>query len=66
VNEQLLSLAGRLRAAAVDADRPDVVAKVDDVILLIAGENRENGEGGEGAGTSKADAVLRLLNGLGF
>jgi hypothetical protein len=58
-DEALLTLAARLRRAATDADRPDVVAKVDEVIVLIAGEQARAGDG-------KAASILKFLDGLGF
>jgi len=62
----MLTLAGHLRASAESADRPDVVAQVDEVILLIAGEDDEPEEAAKKPGPSKTEAVLRILNGLGF
>jgi hypothetical protein len=62
----LLGLAAQLRATAADADRPDVVAKVDEVMLLIVGEGGAADNGAGKAGPGKADTVLRLLNGLGY
>nr|WP_221377360.1 hypothetical protein [Actinoplanes polyasparticus] len=57
--QRLLTLARQLREAAADAGRADVVAKVDDVILLLAGTEPQAGE-------SKSNVVLRILDGLGF
>ena len=57
--ERLLALARQLREAAAGAGRADVVAKVDDVILLLAGTEPQAGE-------SKSNVVLRILDGLGF
>ncbi|MGK5682522.1 hypothetical protein [Actinoplanes sp. URMC 104] len=58
-DEKLLVLAKRLRDEAARAGRTDVVAKVDDAILLLAGERAdENG--------STSNVVLRILDGLGF
>jgi hypothetical protein len=59
----LLILARDLRTAAVTAGRPDVVAKVDEVILLIAG--RDDPAGTE-RDSDKANTVVRILDGLGF
>ncbi|MBU2669150.1 hypothetical protein KOI35_37120 [Actinoplanes bogorensis] len=56
---QLLSMAAQLRDAAAQANRPDVVAKVDDVILLLADAQPATEE-------SKGNVVLRILDGLGF
>ncbi|MEU4563612.1 hypothetical protein AB0F72_34980 [Actinoplanes sp. NPDC023936] len=58
----LLLLAGQLRQAAAADGRADVVAKVDEVILLIADE--EDGTQREKA--DKSNTVLRILDGLGF
>ncbi|WP_285904655.1 hypothetical protein [Paractinoplanes hotanensis] len=41
------------------AGRADVVAEVDDVILVLAGTEPQAGE-------SKSTVVLRILDGLGF
>jgi hypothetical protein len=59
----LLVLARDLRTAAVIAGRADVVAKVDEVILLIAG--KEEPAAGE-RDSDKANTVIRILDGLGF
>ncbi len=58
-DERLLILARRLREDAGQAGRTDVVAKVDDVIILLAGAKPEADE-------SKANVVIRILDGLGF
>jgi hypothetical protein len=58
----MLTMAGQLREAATRAGRPDVVAKVDDVILRIAeGDDADQQKGGRAS-----DTVVRILNGLGF
>ncbi|MGW4946388.1 hypothetical protein ACWEOZ_32940 [Actinoplanes sp. NPDC004185] len=66
----LLVLARDLRTAAVIAGRADVVAKVDEVILLIAGQQaRTAGQAEPAAGerdSDKANTVVRILDGLGF
>lgn len=54
----LLALGKQFRDAALRAGRDDVVAKIDEAILLVAREPRR--------GDDKANAVLRLLDGLGF
>ncbi|MCY1145060.1 hypothetical protein OWR29_44275 [Actinoplanes sp. Pm04-4] len=59
--ERLLMLAKQLRDAAAGAGRDDVVAKVDDVVLLLAGTEAAPREG-----ESKGNIVLRILDGLGF
>jgi hypothetical protein len=57
----LVRIAAQLRRAAADADRPDVVAKADEIIVLLAGDRatRADGEG-------KAAAIIKFLDGLGF
>ncbi|GAA4609870.1 hypothetical protein BJY16_007549 [Actinoplanes octamycinicus] len=62
----LLRLALQLRDVAADADRRDVVAKVDELMGLIAGESIAAGAGSEKAGSGVTEAVQRILNGLGF
>ncbi|AGZ42986.1 hypothetical protein [Actinoplanes friuliensis] len=57
----LLRLAAELRKAAADAGRSDVVAKVDEVIALLAGD-RVAGEGS----APKTNAIIKLLDGLGL
>ena len=58
--ERLLGMAKQLRRAAADAGRQDVVAKVDDAILLLAGSPPPRSE------DEKTNVVLRILDGLGF
>jgi hypothetical protein len=60
----LLALAKRLRDAAASANRPDVVAKVDEAILLLAGTatSASNCDGGG----DKTNVVLRILDGFGL
>nr|WP_296073160.1 hypothetical protein [uncultured Actinoplanes sp.] len=58
----LLALAKQFRDAASDAGRPDVVAKIDDAILLLAGPPDADGE----RGNDRSNLVLRILDGLGF
>jgi hypothetical protein len=57
----LLKLARQLREAAADAGRADVVAKVDEAIVLIAGAEAEARDG-----TDRGNLVIRILDGLGF
>ncbi|MET0422437.1 MAG: hypothetical protein ABW046_01085 [Actinoplanes sp.] len=67
VSEQtatMLQLGLQLRAAAADADRPDVVAEVDGLLKLIAGEKVLAGPAKSNGGV--AETVQRILNGLGF
>ena len=59
MEDRLLSLAAQLRRAAADAGRDDVVAKVDEGIMLIAGERAGDGDG-------KAGSIIKFLDGLGF
>lgn len=56
----LLRLAAQLRRAADDAGRADVVAKVDEIVVLVAGDP------GPAGGRGRAAAVIRFLDGLGF
>ena len=62
----LLRLALQLREAAADADRPDVVAEVDELLGLLAGEKISAGPGAGNAGPGVAETVPRILNGLGL
>ena len=57
----LLALAKQFRDAAVQAGRDDVVAKIDDTILLLAPPSERPRSSGD-----KANVVLRILDGLGF
>lgn len=56
----LLTLAKQFRDAATAAGRPDVVAKIDEAILLLA-DSEETPEPRE-----RANIVLRILDGLGL
>ncbi|WP_035855545.1 hypothetical protein [Cryptosporangium arvum] len=58
----LLKLSLDLRTAAVDAGRPDVATKVDELMTLIAGEQNLTPKSKSGV----ADTVQRILNGLGY
>jgi hypothetical protein len=60
----LLAAAKRFRDAASSADRPDVVAHIDEAILLLA----DTGDSASRRTSSddKANVVLRILNGLGL
>jgi hypothetical protein len=60
----LLALAKRFRDAASGAGRDDVVAKIDEAILLLAGTPDPAGQP-QGA-DEKTTVVLRILDGLGF
>ena len=60
----LLTLAKRLRDAAAEAGRDDVVARTDEVILLLAG--RAEHDGTARGRNDTAEVVQRILNGLGF
>ena len=53
----LLALARQLRVAATAAGRPDVAAKAEEAIVLIARTERDE---------DKRTAILRILDGLGF
>jgi hypothetical protein len=59
----LLRLAAQLRRAAADIGRPDVVTKVDEVIVLLAADRGSLPETGGGG---RAGAVIRFLDGLGL
>ena len=59
----LMRLAKQFRDAASGAGRTDVVARIDEAILLLAGDEGATETGG---GSDKANVVLRILNGLGF
>jgi hypothetical protein len=63
-NRALLAIAKQFRDAAVKADRRDVVAKIDEAILLLAGSPDPSSERDSGA--DKTNVVLRILDGLGF
>lgn len=63
-NRTLMALAKQFRDAAAGAGRDDVVAKVDEAILLLA---RPGEAGDKPAGRNEtAEVVQRILNGLGF
>lgn len=60
----LLAIGKQFREAASSAGRPDVVAKIDEVIILIVGADHVAGKG-DGS-DEKTNVVLRILDGLGF
>ena len=60
----LLVIAKQFRDAASSASRPDVVAKIDEAIILLAGTDDRAGKV-EGS-ADKTNVVLRILDGLGF
>ncbi|WP_328472677.1 hypothetical protein OHA21_10540 [Actinoplanes sp. NBC_00393] len=62
----LLALAKQLRDATADAGRPDVVAKVDEAILLLAGADADDDPDKPISKDEKTNIVLRILDGLGF
>jgi hypothetical protein len=63
-NRALLTIAKQFRDAASDAGRPDVVAKIDEAIILLAGTDQAAAKAG---GTDdRTNVVLRILDGLGF
>ena len=62
--EALMALAKQLRDGASGADRADVVAKVDEVILLLAGTDASAGK--LDGGNDKTNVVLRILDGFGL
>jgi hypothetical protein len=57
---RMLALARQLREAATRSGRPDVVAEVDGLIALVAGDGQRPG------GDDKGNAVLKILDGLGL
>jgi hypothetical protein len=58
----LLALAKQLRDGAAAAGRADVVAKIDEAILLLAGADSSAAD----RDNDKTNVVLRILNGLGL
>jgi len=60
----LLAVAKQFRDAASRAGRPDVVAKIDEAILLLAGTGSSAGR--PQGSDDKTNVVLRILDGLGF
>lgn len=63
---ELLKLAKQLREAAARAGRSDVIARTDDLVLLIADGTAAPGDDERRRSVSKSDTVVRILNGLGF
>jgi hypothetical protein len=63
-NLALLAVAKQFRDAASSAGRPDVVAKIDEAILLLAGTGSSAGKPHDS--DDKTTVVLRILDGLGF
>jgi hypothetical protein len=62
----LLTRARELRDAAVNADRPDVAAKAEEAIALIAGAHDAAADREAVTGGDKGNTVIRVLDGLGF
>lgn len=63
----LLALARQLRDAAVRAGRPDVVAKVDEVIAtVVPGTAPDGGTTASRDGDDKPNTIIKVLDGLGF
>lgn len=58
---ELLTIAKQFRDAASQAGRPDVVAKIDEAIILLAGKDDAAGKTGD-----RTNVVMRILDGLGF
>jgi hypothetical protein len=60
----LLAVAKQFRDAASSAGRSDVVAKIDEAILLLAGtgSSADKPHGSD----DKTNVALRILDGLGF
>jgi hypothetical protein len=59
----LLAVAKQFRDAASSAGRPDVVAKIDEAIILLAGTDMASRRD---SSDDKTNVVLRILDGLGF
>jgi hypothetical protein len=60
----LLAAAKQFRDAASNAGRPDVVAKIDEAILLLAATGFSAGK--PHGSDDRTNVVLRILDGLGF
>jgi len=60
----LLAIAKQFRDAASGAGRSDVVSKIDEAIILLAGTDHTAGK--VDASDDKTNVVLRILDGLGF
>jgi hypothetical protein len=60
----LLAIAKQFRDAASNAGRRDVVAKIDEAILLLAG-TRDVASERDGS-DDKTNVAMRILDGLGF
>jgi hypothetical protein len=60
----LLAVAKQFRDAASSAGRSDVVAKIDEAILLLAGTGSSAGKPPDS--DEKTNVVLRILDGFGF
>jgi hypothetical protein len=56
--DEMLRLAARLRREATRSGRADVVAKVDELVVVIAGDRAP--------APGKATAIMQFLDGLGF
>jgi hypothetical protein len=59
----LLTVAKQFRDAASRAGRPDVVAKIDEAIVLVAGTDTASQRHNN---VDKANVVQQILDGLGF
>jgi hypothetical protein len=63
----LLASAVHLQQAAVRAGRPDVAARADEVIALLAdADNPIDGKDQPRARNDAGNAILKILDGLGF
>jgi len=63
----LLASAVHLKQTAARAGRPDVAAKADEILALLADRDEPTGDQDERRERSDVgDAVLKVLNGLGF
>jgi hypothetical protein len=64
---QLLTVARQLREAAIRAGRLDVAATADEAIVLIAGaSDSADSDEQKSERDGKSNAVLKILDGLGF
>jgi hypothetical protein len=63
----LIALAEKLRDVAVRAGRPDVAAKAKEALLILGrADGSADDAGSERPPNDKANAFLRILDGLGF
>ena len=63
---RLLDLAAQLRDAATQADRFDVAAKAAEAMALLTDADTPARDADQAQGRDTGNAVLRMLDGLGF